>query len=620
MLRLQRPCDRLLFGGASVSSRSAVRWSVLLLLTCLASVVMSGVASAQFTEQINRYDVSIEIRGDGSLLISERIDYDFGVAQDRHGIYRDVPTSLRYDDTYDRIYPLTVESVTASAGASADHEVEDIGGGNTRIKIGNADETVSGAHVYTIVYRVDAAMNGFADHDELYWNAIGTEWSAPILRARVQVTAPAPITDTACFRGVIGSALACDVSEADGERARFTQADLGPYEGMTVVVALPQGTVESTAPILTERWSLQRAFTLSPVTGGLAGVLLVGAVGAVGAVMWRGRDRRFRGSPIDQVMGNPDGIDEAVPPFDADSEAPVEFAPPGDMRPGQMGTLLDEQANTLDVSATIVDLAVRGHLMIQEIPKEGWFGKPDWTLIRLDEADEGLLTYERRLLDGLFRDGSEVTISGLRATFAKRLEGVEESMYVDAVNRGWFRVRPDKVRESWRNRGIVLLLVGAVITFVLARWTDFALLGIPVIVAALLMIICSSRMPSRTAHGTAMLRRIRGFRRVIETAETHMSQWAEKELVFTRFLPYAVVFGCTDRWARAFEGLGVQPDTSWYVSPRPFVFAEFGESMDGFAVTTGGTIASTPSGSGSSGFGGGGFSGGGGGGGGGGSW
>jgi hypothetical protein len=57
------------------------------------------------------------------------------------------------------------------------------------------------------------------------------------------------------------------------------------------------------------------------------------------------------------------------------------------MRPGQMGTLLDEQANTLDVSATIVDLAVRGFLMIQEIPKEGWFGKPDWTLIKLEESE-----------------------------------------------------------------------------------------------------------------------------------------------------------------------------------------------------------------------------------------
>jgi uncharacterized membrane protein len=82
------------------------------------------------------------------------------------------------------------------------------------------------------------------------------------------------------------------------------------------------------------------------------------------------------------------------------------------------------------------------------------------------------------------------------------------------------------------------------------------------------------------------------------------------------------VFGVTDKWAKAFESLGQLPsdDMSWYVSTRPFVFHEFADSLDSFAVTTSGVISATPSGSGGSGFGGGGFSGGGGGGGGGGSW
>ena len=129
------------------------------------------------------------------------------------------------------------------------------------------------------------------------------------------------------------------------------------------------------------------------------------------------------------------------------------------------------------------------------------------------------------------------------------------------------------------------------------------------------------QMPARTAKGTAMLRRIRGFRRVIATAEQHMARWAEEENVFTRYLPYAIVFGLTEKWAKAFEDLGIQPDTSsWYVGPRMFTAMAFADSIDGFATTTGGTLASTPASSGSSGFGGGGFSGGGGGGGGGGSW
>ena len=185
----------------------------------------------------------------------------------------------------------------------------------------------------------------------------------------------------------------------------------------------------------------------------------------------------------------------------------------------------------------------------------------------------------------------------------------------------WFRARPDQVRTRWAGRGALLAIAGGVVTFVLARWTHWGLVGIPVIVAGVALALMARRMPARTAKGTAMLRRIRGFRRVIATAETHMSRWAEEENVFTRYLPYAIVFGLTKKWAKAFEDLGLQPDTSgWYVGPHPFTAVAFADSIDGFAVTTGGTLASTPASSGSSGFGGGGFSGGGGGGGGGGSW
>jgi uncharacterized membrane protein len=160
------------------------------------------------------------------------------------------------------------------------------------------------------------------------------------------------------------------------------------------------------------------------------------------------------------------------------------------------------------------------------------------------------------------------------------------------------------------------------VTVALAWFTHLGLLGVPLLVGAVLVLVGAKRMPRRTAKGTAMTRRVAGFRRVIETAEEHTARWAEQENVFTRYLPYAIVFGVTDKWARAFEALGEMPsdDLSWYVTSRPFVIGEFASSLDNFSVTTSGVISSTPSGSGGSGFGGGGFSGGGGGGGGGGSW
>ena len=104
--------------------------------------------------------------------------------------------------------------------------------------------------------------------------------------------------------------------------------------------------------------------------------------------MWnRGRDVRFRGSQVDQVMGGPDDAEtQAVPLFEKGTSV-VEFAPPEGIRPGQVGTLVDEVANTLDVSATIVDLAVRKYLVIQEIPKTWLLGKADWNLRLLPEPD-----------------------------------------------------------------------------------------------------------------------------------------------------------------------------------------------------------------------------------------
>jgi uncharacterized membrane protein YgcG len=621
--KLTPSLDRLLVVG-HLLLRRAVTGRLLRSSFAAAAVllVLSAPAAAQSAnEVIHAYEVEIRILDRGDLVVTERIDYDFGPAL-RHGIFRTIPSRYWFDETRDRIYRIEVESVTATGGAPSDVEVSQEGSA-TVLRIGDPDVEISGRHTYTVVYRVEGVLNGFAGHDELYWNAIGHEWQVSVEDARVEVSAPAPISEVTCYQGYEGSTEPCARAATSGRRARFAPGrTLQPYEGLSIVVAIPKGVVPEPTMILEERWSAGRAFSVNAGTVGAA-VVVTGLLGALlGRQWWReGRDRRFVGSPIDQVMGSPSGESEAVPVGEGDAEAPVEFAPPEDVRPGQIGTLLDERANVIDVTATIVDLAGRGFLLIQEIPDEGLFSKTDWTLIRLEKGQSELLAYERKLLDGLFRDGDEVTVSALKTTFAERLHGVEGALYADAMRQKWFRARPDQVRTRWAARGVFLLVLGAGLTFVLARWTHWGVVGVPVIVAGLALALLARQMPARTAKGTGMLRRIRGFRRVIATAEQHMARWAEEENVFTRYLPYAIVFGLTKKWAKAFEDLGLEPDTSsWYVGSRAFTAAAFADSIDGFAVTTGGTLASTPASSGSSGFGGGGSSGGGGGGGGGGSW
>jgi hypothetical protein len=104
-----------------------------------------------------------------------------------------------------------------------------------------------------------------------------------------------------------------------------------------------------------------------------------------------------------------------------DKRAPiaVQFQPPAGFRAGQLGTLVDEKADPRDVTATIVDLAVRGYLRIEQTQDAGSLGKQaDFRMIKLREADQGLLPYEARLFSDLFAERQEVSLSALRTTFA----------------------------------------------------------------------------------------------------------------------------------------------------------------------------------------------------------
>jgi hypothetical protein len=595
-----------------------------LALLVFASVVLfvaPASAGAQGVgERITSYDVDIRVEATGSLLITEIIDYDFA-SNDRHGIFREIPVRLDYNSRYERIYPLDVISVEGSPGTPDQYERE-TAGNKERLRIGDPDETITGAHRYTITYRIDGALNGFDTHDELYWNAIGTEWPVVVETATIRVTTPSDITEVACFGGETGSRLACAQADTAGRTASFSDRRLRAGDGLTVVVGFAKGAVPTPAPILDERWSITRAFSVTPATVATSVLLLVAGLLGVSRLAWRtGRDRVYAGSPVDAAYAT-SGQDEPVPPsigpFGA-VETPVEFVPPDGLRPGQVGTLVDEAANTLDVSATIVDLAVRGYLRIDEIPKKGWFGKPDWTLTKLKEGD-GLLRYEKLLLDGLFEDGGEVKLSSLRTKFVSRLQRVQNALYDDVVAAGWFASRPDKVRLKWYVIGGIAVALTLGLLVVLMAVTHAALVAVPLVIAALLLLISAKRMPRRTAKGTGVLRRVEGFRRFIDESEKDRARFAEQQHLFSEYLPYAIVFGATEKWANAFAGLDdelVRPD--WYGGSSTFTPVGFAHSIDGFAVTTSGTITSTPAGSGSSGFSGG-SSGGGGGGGGGGSW
>jgi uncharacterized protein (TIGR04222 family) len=593
----------------------------------------ASVSPSPSGESIERYTIDVLVDKAGNATFKEEITFSFSGA--KHGIFRDIIVHQKCTDEYDREYPFDVVSVSSSTGAPAQYTIErpTPTASNPldlinflvdttpirRIKIGDPDRTITGTHTYEIVYTLDGVVNGFSEHDELYWNVIGNGWAVPINDVDVTVRTPAPASSATCFAGPTGARTPCTSAEVTSDGvSHYTQDSLNARENLTVLTVFPTGSIENTAPILDERWSVQRAFEPSTALLVLTVVLLVVVAGGFLVITYRvGRDHQLAGSHVDVAFA-PVGSQGTPVPFFADDHAPVEFAPPDGILPAQAGLLDDEVVHPVEITATLVHLAVRGYLRIEEIERR--WRKDDYLLIRLEKDTSGLVEYERTLLERLVSVGQQRKLSDLKDTFAPSFNSVVNKVYADGVQRGWFHGRPDKVRGRWRGLGIGLLVVSIVLAVPAILYTRVAVLTIPVFVAGLLFTFGARVMPRRTPAGTGLLRRLRGFEEFIRDSEAPRAQWAENRNIFSEYLPYAIVFRCADKWAKTFEDLGegALADQDWYRGDSLSAIY-IASSMSSFSSSASSTLTSTPASTGS-GSGGGGSSGGGGGGGGGGSW
>jgi hypothetical protein len=231
-----------------------------------------------------------------------------------------------------------------------------------------------------------------------------------------------------------------------------------------VVVGLLKGSVNVPPLDLVERKTVVNFLGLNAPIIALTALLSVGALGLVVRHWWLGGRDRWYGD----VHYLTESKNERTRPLFARDTVVVEYTPPElakerrELRPAEIGTLLDEGADTRDVSATIVDLAVRGYLRIVEIPKEWVFGKVDYRLEKLKPADASLLGYERTLFEALFEDDNEVTMSELRNKFYEDLAKVKKELYSQVTERDkFFAESPESARTTGMVIGVVVIALGA---------------------------------------------------------------------------------------------------------------------------------------------------------------
>lgn len=609
---------------------------------------------------IENFHVDIDMKENGTFIVQEEIVVDF--SERRHGIFRKIPVKYKNNQGFNFKLRLDDIFVTDNEGSKRKFKTYKEGD-NFVIKIGDASTFVSGKQTYVIRYKVINGVRFFDDHSELYWNPIGTEWSVTIGNASVGIHLFRDFVfaddDAICFTGAYGSSgRDCTISVVSSDQIVFRANDvLMPQEGLTFAISFPKTLISQ--PTWQEKWGY---FLIDNWGFGIPVFVFI-----VTIALWyhQGRELNLGKTTI------------------------VQYGPPDDLTPGEVGFLLKERYSTDFVSADIVNLAVKGYLKITEVKNQTtgkMFRKISLiggmifyvvvfvllilafvkSLLLFDENvysfvmeivftgfdlslfilfslllflkgkttdapdnyqlenlkdwknDQTLTAHERQLLIGIFSldNNKKVTLSRLK-NFHIHVNKAKKSVGKQLDVLDYFEEGAINEKTSYIIAGIIFSFAGIFIGSVMERIDIFLglLCGGAIIVGIGLI------MSKKTLVGSEAKRHIEGLRQYIYTAERYRIKFQEDEQIFEKVLPYAMVLGMADKWAKAFEGIYLH-DPKWYSSRSgSFNSAIFASSISNNFSAVAGAIATPPRSSSSSGFSsGGGFSGGGGGGGGGGSW
>jgi hypothetical protein len=497
------------------------------------------------------YDSQVRVERDGLLRVSETWKLS-----DVSGTFtRFIVTRDHLPDDVDHVQE--IGDLNVKAGGQDKQTEMKTDGDVTSIAVAD----VSGATQLDFTYTVKGAVAKTLNGTEARFAPL-TGINLTVQQANILFSTP-EVSHVSCFAGAIDSNTPCTLAQI-GETSgpTFQQQNLPPGNTMRMVIGFPEGEIAANS-IVEYRKTFKRAFSTdtAQLLTALA-VLLLGVIALLVLYRLRGRDR------VDPRRVVPASL------FSLGTDTRIDFSPPSDLRPGEVGTLIDERIDPVDVTATIIDLAVRGHITIIEQEHETEYARPDWELRRVANApSEELQRYENVLIRAIFGDSDSVLVSELGRQVRANLAQVQDALYDGVVKRGWFNERPDRTRSLWSTIGIATTALGVVLTVVLALLSTWGLLGLAVTLVGIGLIVVGRYMPAKAPAAGRVLGQvaaIRGELLEMDVSELPTDQHAE---LCSRALPYAVVLGGSERWIDALVATDSTPDQEdegfpWYRGPR----------------------------------------------------
>ena len=566
----------------------------------LATILAFAASAAAKSWRISNFQDSITVNDDGSALVKETITLVF--VGEWHGIHRTIP--IEYpgpDGTNYRLF-IDIKSITDENGAKLKYDSSSSGAArDLKIYIPNA---VDVTRTVDIAYRVRNATRFFDQYDEFYWNVTGNDWPVPIDRATATVHLPDSASGSLraqAFTGVYGSTERDATAKVEGSNAEFaTNSPLPMRGGMTIDVYIPKG-------ILKEPGGLTKLFWF---IGSNPVVFLPLVTLAVMFILWW-----YAGRDPDPGM----------------SVAPM-YEPPTGISPAEAGTLLDDRIHPRDITSTIVDLAVRGFIKIEETDDKGLlFHHKDYIFHLLQKRQDwsGLAPHERVMMENIFADDvPDTRLSSLKNRFYTAVPVVRTDIMSALKQKGIYTLDPESANAYSFGAAFCIVIPFAVVQYF--GWADFfssvPMLILSVLISALIWWLFARVMTAKTVKGARTHIAVLGFQEFMNRVDADRLKVMPPS-TFEKFLPYAMALGVEHHWAQAFAGI-IKDPPGWYAAPAGYGYGTgfnpilFSSSMHGMATDMHQVFVSAPrasstgsgfgGGGGGGGFSGGGFGGGGG--------
>lgn len=584
---------------------------------------------------ITDYNFYGKLNEKNQLAVTETITVDF--SEKRHGIYRDFPSYFTIDvQDNDDIKTMKYKEEFSKVSTGKDkHSIEN--GEVFSIKIGDKNKTLIGTHTYTISYICTIYDDRIDSFDFFYYSPLGTSWATTIDNFNFQIDFEKPLPSQTQFQLYSGPQdefeNVLDVTYNYSSNSIYGNVHNVPANNaVTVFCYLPQGYFTDTKKV-------------SPILSWLFGIL---AVIIFFVTLYYAFTTRHK-SPVQTV----------------------EFYPPENISPAEVGFIIDNNADDIDFISLYPYWAQKGYISITEEGKT-------FTLTKLKDLPDDAPKFMKTFFEATFSDSDTFELSDLSTSFIKEIDSAKKSLQEKytgkhqlyknmSLSRGllWLSfiftslslglsspvslfdnifsipilipelvlgfIINSRVYIKYFKKGkkvfltiILVLLIALLFPFTVGMFYVNGQLHISVVVIllSLFIIVCliNGLLIQRTDYNLEITGKLLGLKEFIKTAELPRLKeiTEENQFYYYDIFPYTMVFGLTEKWSKKFESISLQAP-GWYASRNRIGYFNYHDFTKSFTSSVTNQVNSTRSAMSSSGSGGG-SSGGGGGGGGGGSW